>query len=127
MSILGLNASVSLASLTCCNCGMTFAMPQTIMDERRKDHVNFYCPSGHTQHFPHESDVEKLKKQVERLQKEKEWAQQESKVNAEAANKAERSLTRLRKRAKAGVCPCCKRTVKQMAQHMATKHPDFRP
>ena len=127
MSILGLNASVSLASLTCCNCGMTFAMPQTIMDERRKDHVNFYCPSGHTQHFPHETNEEKLKKQVEKLQKEKEWAAQALKLANEDASKAQKSLARLRTRAKAGVCPCCKRTVKQMAQHMATQHPDFRP
>jgi hypothetical protein len=25
----------------------------------------------------------------------------------------------------AGVCPCCKRTVKQLAAHMKEKHPEF--
>lgn len=32
---------------------------------------------------------------------------------------------RLRKRASAGVCPCCNRTFSQLARHMQTKHPTF--
>jgi hypothetical protein len=32
---------------------------------------------------------------------------------------------KLRERARAGVCPCCHRTFKQLAAHMANKHPDY--
>jgi hypothetical protein len=53
-------------------------------------------------------------------------------VQAERANRAEREasierdkLARLRKRAKHGVCPCCKRTFQQLARHMKQKHPEF--
>lgn len=34
---------------------------------------------------------------------------------------------RLATRANHGVCPCCKRTFSQLARHMKTKHPDFKP
>lgn len=27
----------------------------------------------------------------------------------------------------AGMCPCCRRTFKQLAEHMKSKHPDFDP
>lgn len=34
-------------------------------------------------------------------------------------------VTKLRKRAKAGVCPCCNRTFVGLQRHMAQKHPEF--
>lgn len=53
-------------------------------------------------------------------------------VHCPACDKAEASLkatkgvvTRLSKRASAGTCPCCNRTFKQLAAHMATKHQTF--
>lgn len=47
--------------------------------------------------------------------------------NAQVAGfqKAERKLATHKKRASAGVCPCCNRTVSQMARHMQAKHPDY--
>lgn len=125
--LLKFTSEVSMITEVCCNCGVAFAMPSDMQERRKKDHQNFFCPVGHQQHYTEEHETVTLKKQIEKLTKEKEWAQQESKVNAAAANKAEKSLQTLRQRTKAGVCPCCKRTVKQMAQHMANKHPDFKP
>ena len=125
--LLKYTSEISLITEVCCNCGVAFAMPADMQESRKKDHQNFFCPAGHPQHYREEHETEKLKKSVENLTKRLEWAQQESKVHSAAANKAEQSLKKLRTRAKAGVCPCCKRTVKQMAQHMASKHPDFKP
>lgn len=34
------------------------------------------------------------------------------------------AATRLKNRAKAGVCPCCNRTFQNLARHMASQHPD---
>tara|TARA_Y100000310_G_scaffold338946_1_gene430083 strand:- start:1163 stop:1354 length:192 start_codon:yes stop_codon:yes gene_type:complete len=34
-------------------------------------------------------------------------------------------VTKLKNRAKAGVCPCCNRTFQNLSRHMETKHPDF--
>jgi ElaB/YqjD/DUF883 family membrane-anchored ribosome-binding protein len=121
--LLKYTSEISLITEVCCNCGVAFAMPQD-MQERRK---NFFCPVGHQQHYTEEHETEKLKKQVENLTKREQWAKEEARKANEAASKAEKSLQTLRKRAKAGVCPCCKRTVSQMAKHMAEKHPDFKP
>ena len=34
-------------------------------------------------------------------------------------------LTRVKRRVGNGVCPCCNRTFKNLADHMTTKHPDY--
>lgn len=47
---------------------------------------------------------------------------------AKAANEvaaAKKETKRLKKRAVAGTCPCCHRTVNAMVRHMKTKHPEF--
>jgi len=66
------------------------------------------------------------------LEKEKQWAEQNARNAREQANKAEKrrigqkaATTRLKKRVSAGVCPCCKRTVKQLKQHIENKHPNY--
>jgi len=125
--LLKYTAEISLITEVCCNCGVAFAMPLDMQERRKKDHQDFFCPVGHQQHYLEEHETEKLKKQVENLTKREQWAQQEAKKANEEANKAKQSLKALRGRTKAGICPCCKRTVKQMAAHMASKHPDFKP
>jgi hypothetical protein len=54
-----------------------------------------------------------------------EYYSQMQKAAEHSARAYKGQATRLRNRAKAGVCPCCKRTVSQLARHMASKHPDF--
>jgi hypothetical protein len=34
-------------------------------------------------------------------------------------------LTRTKKRAASGVCPCCRRSFKQLRRHMQNKHPVY--
>ena len=52
-------------------------------------------------------------------------AEDERRAAERKAEKALKETKRLKKRAAAGTCPCCSRTVIQMARHMKTKHPDF--
>lgn len=51
--------------------------------------------------------------------------QDRHKRTLERVNEAERERDKLKRRVKAGVCPCCKRTFKQLVAHMKHKHPDF--
>jgi hypothetical protein len=125
--LLKFTGEVSLITEVCCNCGVVFAMPTDMQERRKKDRQYFFCPAGHQQHYLEEPEVDKLKRQVENLTKREQWAQQEAKKANEEAEKAKQALKKTRTRAKAGVCPCCKRTVKEMAAHMASKHPDFKP
>lgn len=39
---------------------MAFKVPDVIESELRASHKDFFCPSGHKQFFPGESDVERL-------------------------------------------------------------------
>lgn len=67
---------VEMEVITCGECGISFALPARFLDERRKDHKGFYCPSGHSRYFPGKSDEEKLREKLK--QKEIEIAEKTS-------------------------------------------------
>jgi len=104
-----------------------FGLCESQYNRLRRDHSTFYCPNGHPRKFMHESDVERER----RLRKEAEnraVAERAARDRAEAEAKDMRTqLGTLRKRTAAGVCPCCHRTFRQLATHMKTKHPRFKP
>jgi hypothetical protein len=88
---------------------------------------SIYCPLGHS-HVP--SGEGKAERTERWLKEERERAARidAEREQAEASARAHKGhATRLRKRTKAGVCPCCNRTFKQLARHMSTQHPDFEP
>lgn len=103
---------------TCCNCHIAFGITEDFKKARLKDRENFHCPRGHQMHYLGKSEEQRLR---ESLQEE----QHRSQALRESAAKLERANRKLKKRAAAGVCPCCNRTVQQMARHMKTKHPEF--
>lgn len=107
--------------LQCYMCGCWFAMDSYFYTKRLEDHKDFYCPNGHSQVFTGESLKEKNARLTRELEQQKTktlWA------NNEAEKKA-KEVTRLKKRAKNGCCPCCKRSFTNLQRHIATKHPDF--
>lgn len=117
---------------TCCSCGIAFAVDAQVRAKWRTDGSSFYCPNGHRQHYT-ETDIQRLKKQLERAERDKQWAQDNAKAERAARESTERRLigqkaakTRLRNRIKNGVCPCCTRTFMNLQRHIATKHPEFR-
>ncbi len=129
------NASVTLYSQSCCNCGIEFAVPTDFDANRRKDHKTFYCPSGHGQSYhgktEEEKRIEALEAQLarERSAKESEqqsrkWAEQAALTAKQQAGKARAKLRRTLERVECGVCPHCQRTFKQLAAHMKSKHAD---
>lgn len=121
-----------LETITCCNCGVDFAVPSELHAALLRTHRQFYCPNGHSQHFTGEPGEVELKRQLERAQRERDEARAATDRARKLAADADLSarLTRgklraLRKRVKHGVCPCCQRSFVQLARHMATKHPDY--
>lgn len=101
-----------------CACGFVFAVPKDFETSRRDDHEIFYCPKGCRQHFPQETDAEKLRRRVNRLT---------AQLDQEAAESASlrRTLSRTQIRIAKGVCPCCKRSFANVKRHMASKHPSY--
>jgi len=109
--------------VTHCWCGVALAIPENLSTyaHRHKGKAVF-CPLGHE--FVYSDTVE------EQLARERR-AHQATKDLLHAEERSHVAtrghLTRARKRAAAGVCPCCGRTFKQLARHMQTQHPDFKP
>jgi predicted GIY-YIG superfamily endonuclease len=116
----------TMSSQECISCGITFAMPKSFENRLRETHANFYCPNGHYQHYTEKSETEKLRARVEQEQRAQATLRERAVVAERAQQKAERVITRLKKRSAAGVCPCCNRTFKELAEHMKSKHKEFR-
>lgn len=112
---------------SCPVCGVTYAIPQT-MHKHARDRGEFrilwYCPNGHQLGYGGPSEAERERDEVQRRL----TAERELREHTERQLSAQKAATtRARKRAAAAVCPCCNRTFQQLARHMQTKHPDYRP
>lgn len=121
----------SLVTEECCNCHMLFAVPADFERRRRRDHEIFFCPAGHRQHYSAKSEEEKLRAQLAEKEEEiRRVAMERDQEQTRAANlvkkvkKVEREAKATLVRIHAGVCPCCNRTFKALARHMATQHSD---
>lgn len=118
----------------CCRCSVPFGLDASSHTHLRRSSQTFYCPYGHQQHFAQgKSEAEKLQDQLDRERRARQRIEQDRAYQVDAREAAERrasaykgQVTRLRNRAKAGICPCCNRHFSQLERHMASKHPDFR-
>lgn len=125
------NEIVTIETVTCGACGIEFGMPSPYLKERREKGGNFYCPNGHSRVY-RETECQRLEKAAKRAQDLLEQERQrrvraedaQREAEASAATNAKR-VQRLKKRAAAGSCPCCKRNFGNLQKHMATKHPEF--
>lgn len=130
MSVVTLD--VRLSTISCSECGITFAVPDVWDRDRRRDHKTFYCPNGHGQVYKGESDLEQAKAEAEALRGRLAAARQSAKFLREEKERVERSrsaikgqLTKVKRRVAHGVCPCCNRHFDDLARHMGTKHPEY--
>lgn len=115
----------------CITCFVKFGVPHGFTARRREDKKSFYCPNGHSMSYT-ESEADRLrlerdrlKQQTARLLDEALDARAEADVERRRAAAARGQVTKLRKRAANGVCPCCNRTFVNLQRHMASKHANF--
>lgn len=127
----------------CWKCKADMWLPSALYEaaQAARGKISFYCAYGHGQIYA-EGEAEETKLRRERDQLKQEQARLLDNLNASERNrqraeltaieaqaserKAKKTLVSLKKRAAAGVCPCCNRTFSALAQHVATKHPTFR-
>lgn len=122
---LALTSTYSLVRCYRQDCGLDFALPDSWVTARKRDHAFWYCPNGHRQHWSGESDVERLERQL-RGARARATAAEDQREAAERSARAYKGVaTRVRRRAAHGVCPCCTRTFADVARHMQSRHPDF--
>lgn len=111
--------------ITCYSCGTPFAMGEEHEARRRADHRNFWCPNGHQQHWPGESELERSERLL-RYERDRSAALQGELDGARASLRTTKGhITRLRKRATSGECPFgCGRRFAGLTEHIAKVHPD---
>lgn len=115
----------------CPACGVRFGVPTGYTANRRKDKRSFWCPNGHSMSYT-ESEADRLRRERDRLQQQLALKDDEIRWQREIREAAERSasarkgqITKLKKRAAAGVCPCCNRSFENLRRHMDSQHPGF--
>lgn len=123
------------ALIGCCECGVEWLMPGQLNNhalEEGKDKT-FYCPNGHGQSYI-ESRADIYRREAERLKQRLAERDDDVRRQRNRAKGLERSIaahkgqvTKLKKRAKAGVCLCCNRTFQNLARHMKSKHVSMDP
>ncbi len=118
-----LPVTVQMTDMQCGECGIQFAVPESWRAEKQRNGKGWYCPNGHARAY-RESDAETAKKAL--AEERQRHASTLARLNEATAaeSKAQAEMKRLKKRASAGVCPCCNRTFQSLARHMKTKHPD---
>lgn len=127
-----LETKISFDLFNCTECGAHIALTANHERSLRESHQTFYCPNGHPQYFPGKTDAEKLRDalhsaDIEKSRLAKAAREAELLANDAALRQAvaERETARLKKRTRAGICPCCNRTFIQLARHMKSKHPSI--
>lgn len=126
-----IESKTTVRLLDCSECGGHIALTPNLERTLRESHATFYCPIGHHQYFPAKTDAERLRDALHAADIEKSRLAKSVREAEMLANDAvfrqalaERETARLKKRARAGVCPCCNRTFVQLARHIKTKHPE---
>ena len=120
-----------LVTICCGKCGIEFAVPDRWQAEKQKTREGWYCPNGHSRVYVGTTEEQKkiadLEQALARERSTREWAESQKRSADIRRGKAEAEAKRLLKRANAGVCPHCHRTVGELAAHIATKHPTHAP
>ena len=127
MAQIAVKHEVILEQMECGACGVIFAIPQEMYSSARRSGGWWHCPNGHCIGWEKGIDHTKIKELELELVAEKDRkneALRRANEATEAEQKAQDEMKRMKKRANAGVCPCCNRTFQHLARHMKTKHPE---
>lgn len=118
------DANIDLVTETCINCGVIFALPSELKKHRLENKQNFYCPNGHSMVYT-ESEAERLRRQLKQANENERWERQHRETAERSLAATRGVVTKLRRRAHAGVCPFgCRRHFVDLERHVASKHPD---
>lgn len=113
---------------TCYKCKTDMWIPRPLQESAlcNRGVIQFFCAYGHGQYYIEgESEESKLRRERDRLKQDAARLEYECIDTIARADKAEKAIKRLKKRASAGTCPCCQRTFSNMATHMRNQHPSF--
>lgn len=111
----------------CCDCHTRFAMTSALQTQRLADHLNFFCPLGHPQHYVGETEEAKLRRQLRAAQSDATWNRDQLEASERSKAAIKGHLTRARNKIAAGNCPApgCGQHFANVREHMKHKHPEY--
>jgi hypothetical protein len=118
-----------------CSCGGVYALPADYINHKRKHGGGWRCPYCTIDNWGYHGDnteIARLRKQVasetarhDQTKAALESKRREAELNERRRRAAVGAKTKLEKRIKNGVCPCCTRLFTNLQRHMTTEHPDY--
>jgi hypothetical protein len=114
----------------CGTCAVWHTVPEIVFDSYKREGGFWSCPNGHQRGFrkgEDEIEQESIRRERDLLKQDTARLNDELAAERKRAEEAERKIVQVRKRAAAGVCPCCNRTFTNMQRHMKSKHPNVVP
>lgn len=127
-------SSTTFVAMTCGECGCVFALSKDHHESLVANKHTFYCPNGHARVFLGKALRDQLaeaQQRSERLSKRLDLAERMESEARRTIKQRDRSLaatrgqvTKLRKRAQAGLCPYCNRHFEALERHVCAKHKD---
>lgn len=116
--------TITMSTVNCAQCHITFGTSRDFNSKRQEDHATFYCPQGHHNYYPQESDEEKLRWQLRSSEARRIHAEDEAAAAERSRRALKGQLTRIRNRVATGVCPWCKRNFGNVQRHVQSQHPE---
>jgi hypothetical protein len=105
-------------------------VPEIVFNSHKREGGFHGCPNGHQRGWvkgEEEIEREKIRRERDQLKQDAaRLAEEIASANARAET-AERKVQQAKRRAVAGVCPCCTRTFVNVQRHMKSKHPNVVP
>jgi hypothetical protein len=125
--------TVELTEIDCGRCGGTYAINERYREDCEFKGASWHCPYCECSWgYSKNNERKRLKSQIARLETANDQVQAELSGERRRHNGTRNSLrtqkgvtTKLKNRAKAGMCPVCHRTFKQLKSHMDCKHPGY--
>ena len=128
MTLHAIQVQVELTEMNCGVCGGTYAINERYRRDKYEKGHGWHCPYCQcTWGYFNDSENSRLKRELAAESARKTAALERANAAEAEARKLAASKKRLDKRIRAGTCPCCHRTFKQLAAHMANKHPEVKP
>lgn len=113
-------------SKTCPVCGIEYYVPEVFEKEQLRLGAKggWHCPNGHARVY-RQSEADRLQEEVNRLRQDAAYKDDVLQLERRRVSAAKGQITKLKRRASNGVCPCCNRTFSDLQRHMHSKHPGF--
>jgi hypothetical protein len=114
----------------CGTCAVWHTIPEIMYETYKREGGYWHCPNGHSRGFrsgTEKEEQDKLRRERDQLKQNAARLSDEIAAERARAEQAEKRLHQVKRRATAGVCPCCTRTFVNVQRHMKSKHPNVVP